>query len=156
MSLAEIFDPGSGTNIPVLSQLVYLFAIATYLSIGGHRWLMAGLLDTFAALPPGHAAITAMLPEALITLIAESFSLGIRVAAPVIIAVLLATLVLGLISRTLPQLNVMSLGFGLNTLAAFGALAISLGTVAWLFEEQLFPAMALVHEALDPTASIGK
>ena len=56
----------------------------------------------------------------------QSFALGIRAAAPLLIALFLSTLVLGLISRTLPQINIIAVGFGLNsllTLAMIAALA---------------------------------
>jgi len=148
LSLAEVFDPALDANVPVLAQLLHLFTVAMYLVIGGHRWLMAGLLDTFAALPLATARISDSLPDALITLASESFSLGLRAAAPAVIALLLATLVLGLVSRTLPQLNILSVGFGLNTFVAFGTLALSLGTVAWLFEEQLQPAVTIMRDAI--------
>ena len=59
------------------------------------------------------------------TLVSQSFSLGIRAAAPAVTALLLATLILGLVGRTLPQLNVLSLGFGLNALLAFAALGLT-------------------------------
>ena len=50
------------------------------------------------------------------SLVSESFLLAVRAAAPAMIALLLATLVLGLIGRTLPQLNILVLGFGINSL----------------------------------------
>ena len=62
-----------------------------------------------------------------LVLITQSFHVAIRAAAPVVTAVLLATLVLGLISRTLPQLNVMVVGFGLNAMITFGVFFLSLG-----------------------------
>ena len=53
--------------------------------------------------------------------------LGIRAAAPAVTALLLASLILGLVGRTLPQLNVLSMGFGLNAMLAFAALGLTLG-----------------------------
>jgi len=152
LSLAEVFDPALDAEVPVLSQLLGLFTLSVYLLIGGHRWLMAGLLDSFVALPGGGGRLPDSLVDALLTLMTESFSLGLRCAAPLVIALLLATLVLGLVGRTLPQLNVLSLGFGLNTMVAFGTLALSLGTIAWLFEDQLRPSLALL---LDAAAAAG-
>jgi len=69
-----------------------------------------------------------------------------------VLALLLATLILGLIGRTLPQLNVLALGFGLNAMVTLAMLMISLGTVAWLFEGELQPAItglfqAIIHSA---------
>jgi len=58
-------------------------------------------------LPPGSTASPDSLSETLIDLVAQSFALGIRAAAPIVTAMLLANLVLGLIGRTLPQLNIL-------------------------------------------------
>ena len=69
-------------------------------------------------------------------------------AAPVVTSLLLATLILGLVGRTLPQLNIFALGFGLNSLLAFAALGISLGAAAWAFEDQIQPAMQSIFDAL--------
>ena len=77
-----------------------------------------------------------------------SFSLGVRVAAPAVTALLLATLVLGLIGRTLPQLNIFAFGFGLNSLLAFAALGLTFGAAAWAFQDQIQPAMQTIFDAL--------
>ena len=64
------------------------------------------------------------------------------------IALLLATLVLGLVGRTLPQLNILSVGFGPNAIIAFSMLALLLGTIAWLFEDRMESAIVLMLDAL--------
>ena len=61
---------------------------------------------------------------------------------------MLATVVLGLVSRTLPQLNVLSFGFGLNAMATFGALAVSLGSIAWIFTDQVQAGTEAILAAL--------
>ncbi len=153
LSLAEVFDPALETNVSVLSHLLGLFTLVVYLGIGGHRWLMAGLLDTFRALPLGGESVPQAVTELLITLVNESFSLGLRAAMPAVVALLLASLILALVGRTLTQLNVLSVGFGLNALVAFSVLAISLGSTAWLFEEQLQGAMTAVVDELTSLAT---
>lgn len=146
MSLAEVFSPGVDSNLPLFSQVFYLFALTLFVSIGGHRLVMAGLLDTFATMPPGHVAFSSSIVEMLTTLLVQSFSLGIRVVAPATVALLLTTVVMGLISRTLPQLNVLSFGFGVSALATFGTLWVSMGSIAWVFQEQIEPAVDTVLE----------
>ena len=148
LSLAEVFDPGLDANVPVLSQFLSMFTLVIYLLIGGHRWLMAGLLNTFTTLPLGSGRLPDSVADALVTLLTESFSLGVRAAAPLVIALLLATLVLGLVGRTLPQLNILSIGFGPNAIIAFSMLALLLGTIAWLFEDRMETAIVLMLDAL--------
>jgi flagellar biosynthetic protein FliR len=65
-------------------------------------------------------------------------------------ALLIATLIVGLISRTLPQLNTFALGFGLNSVVLLAALAMSLGAAAWVFQDQLLEVMGMIRGALAP------
>jgi len=148
LGIAEVFDPMLDENVPLLSQLMFLFGVTIFLCVGGHRMLMAGLLDTFRAIPPGGGSLPGSVAESFTTLVSLSFSLAIRVAAPAVTALLLATLIVGLIGRTLPQLNILALGFGLNALLALAALALSLGVAAWAFQDQIGPAMEAIFNAL--------
>ena len=152
MLLADVFDPSVGQSVPQFARLLYLVAMAIFVSIGGHRMVMAGLLDTFAAIPPGGGTVPTALAETFVTLITQSFVLGIRAAAPVVTALLLSTLVMGLISRTLPQLNILAVGFGMNSLLTFGTLMLSIGAAAWVFQEQLEPALEILLDALQVSA----
>jgi flagellar biosynthetic protein FliR len=148
LGIAEAFDPGLDENVPQFSRLLFLLAVCVFLLIGGHRMALAGLLDTFRAIPPGGGALPRSLAEGLTTLVGQSFALGVRAAAPALCALLLAALTLGLIGRTLPQLNILSLGFGMNTLLAFAALALSLGAALWAFQGQIEPALETILDAL--------
>jgi len=148
MALGEVFNPGLDSEIPLFSQLFHLLALAVFVLIGGHRLVMEGLLGTLVTLPPGSGGIQISITHSLSTLMMHSFDLSIRAAAPATTALLLTTLVLGLISRTLPQLNVMALGFGLNSFVTFAALALGMGGIAWAFQEQLGPTLDLLLEGL--------
>ena len=124
--------------------------------------MLGGLLDTFSTVPPGGGVamfvgtanggsgpgLLEPLKDAIVVLIAQSFHLAIRASAPVVAAVLLATLVLGLISRTLPQLNVMVVGFGLNAMITFGVLFLSLGAALLVFQDQIAPTLQVLFETL--------
>ncbi len=148
LQLAEVFNPSMGGNVPVFSQLLLLVATAVFLLIGGHRQMIEALLDSFTTVPTGHATFSASAVQGVTTLVANSFALGLRAAVPAVVALLLATLVVGFIGRTLPQLNVMSLGFGINVLTALVAFGVSLGGACWLFQDALGPTILTSLEAL--------
>ncbi len=152
MSLADVFDPGVDSEIPVMATLLNLVTMAVFVIIGGHRLLLIALLDTYTYLPLGHVSLPPSIGTLITALFAESFSLAVRGAAPAIVALMLATIVLGLISRTLPQLNVLAIGFGLNAAVSFVVLAISIGAIAWLFQEQLEPAVQAIVDSMRPVA----
>jgi len=146
--LADVFDPSTETSIPIFSRLLFIVAMAVFVCIGGHRMVMAGLLDTFQTIPPGSGAVPTSIGETFVVLLSQSFVLAIRAAAPAVTALLLSTLVMGLISRTLPQLNILAVGFGMNAMLTFGTLALSLGAAVWVFQDQLEPAMEILLDAL--------
>jgi flagellar biosynthetic protein FliR len=148
MSLADVFSPGFEDNVPLVSELMYLVTLVVLVLSGGHRIMMEAMLDTFVALPPGQGGFSSGVLDALILILSESFVLGVRAAAPMLISLFMATLVLGLISRTLPQLNVLAVGFGLNSLVTIGGLLLSLGGLAWIFAGQLEPALAHLTSSL--------
>jgi flagellar biosynthetic protein FliR len=81
-------------------------------------------------------------------LLTQALAFGIRAAAPCLAAVTLSTLVLGLISRTLPQLNLLVMGFGANALVTLVVLAASLAGTVWLLEAELEPAVETVLRVL--------
>jgi flagellar biosynthetic protein FliR len=141
MSLADVFNPGFDDNMPLFAHFLYMVTLAVYALVGGHRMLLGGLLDTFATIPPGSAVVPVDGVTLITTLLTQSFELGLRAAAPAMVALLSATIILGLIGRALPQLNLMALGFGFNALVTFGILTVSLGGVGWLLQENLEPVL---------------
>jgi flagellar biosynthetic protein FliR len=143
LSLADVFNPGTEEESSVFSQLFYFLTLAVFVALGGHRMITEALLETFAAAPPGHASLGTNFVEVLTSIMTQSFVLGIRAAAPLLVALLLSNLVLGLISRTLPQINVIAVGFGVNSLLALGLLSISLGSAAYTFQK---PTIDILHQ----------
>ena len=139
--MAETYDPTTDENSSVLSQLFQWVGLAVFLCIGGHRMVMAGLLDTFRTIPPGGAGLPDSVRQTCEVLLTQSVSLGIQAAAPVLTALLLATVVVGLVGRTMPQLNVLALGFSFYALVMFGVLIVSLGSIIWVFQDQVEPIL---------------
>ncbi len=148
MSLADVFDPGFGQSVPMFTQLLDAVTLSVFIVIGGHRQVMQALLDTFRWRPPGSDDFPPDLVASLVHVLHESFVVGIRAAAPVMVALLLSIVVLGLISRTLPQLNILAVGFSLNSMVMVLTLALSLGGIAWLVQEQAYEVIDTMRGAL--------
>jgi flagellar biosynthetic protein FliR len=148
LSLADVFNPGFEEDVSVFSQLFYFLTLAVFVAVGGHRIVTEALLETFVWVPPGQATLGNNYLEVLVGILAQSFELGIRAAAPLLTALLVSNLVLGLISRTLPQINVIAVGFGLNSLLALGMLFLTIGGVAWAFQEPTTDVMQRLGETV--------
>lgn len=150
MSLAEISSPTFEGGSSVFSEIFHYVTLAVFVALGGHRMVMAALLDTFSWAPPGRAMLGESFAEVMVGLLQQSFQLGIRAAAPIMIALLLSTLLMGLISRTLPQINVLAVGFGLNSMLTIGAMLVSIGSVAWAFQDPMADALDRLQEVVIP------
>jgi flagellar biosynthetic protein FliR len=148
LSIADMFHPAFDEEASVFSSLFYFLTMAVFVAVGGHRLVMEALLDTFAAAPPGHALLGQTFVEVLITVATQSFALGIRASAPLLTALLLSNVVLGLVSRTLPQINVIAVGFGINALLALGVLFLSIGAAAWTFQEPTLDVLQAAREVI--------
>lgn len=148
MSLADVFNPSYEADVSIFSQLLDLVAIAAFLAIGGHRQVLEALLDTFQARPPGAAEFPLGVAATLSELLGESFVIGVRAAAPVMVALLMSVLILGLISRTLPQLNVIAIGFNLNSLIMLAVLSVCVGAIVGVLVFRVEGMIALVRDSL--------
>ena len=152
-SLADVANPTFDTTVPLVSQILELLALAIFFLVGGHRQVIDALLRSFAWMPPGRGSLPAGLVESLSAITAHSFEVGIRAAAPVMVALLLSTLVVALISRTLPQLNAVAVGLNFNALIVLGMLSLCLGSAAWVFQEELSGVVEAVGQAFVPLES---
>jgi flagellar biosynthetic protein FliR len=137
LQVADAAGGGSDSAQPVFSRLFTCVATAVFLTIGGHRRALEALLDTFAWLPAGQGGVSRLPLESVTLLVTQSFVLGLRAAAPAVVALLLATLAIAVVARALPQLNVLAFGLGINALAAITAIGVSLPAACWLFQDQL-------------------
>lgn len=150
MAIGELFDPGLDTSVSVFGQLFYYVTFAVFIAIGGLRMAVQALLDTFTWAPPGRASLGEDYADMMISLLSQSFELALRAAAPLMISLLLATIVLGLISRTLPQINVIVVGFSVNSLLTLGLCFATIGGVAWTFQQPLEDALVNLSYTVQP------
>ncbi len=137
LAMANLVDPMTQNSTQVLSQFYTLLATVIFILLNGHVKLLISLLDTFGTIPLMAVKMTRDTLDIIVSILNGSFMLAIRVAGPALIAIFLATLALGFISRTMPQLNILAAGFPIRILLALVLLIASLGVVFVLFEQNL-------------------
>ena len=140
----QLFDPASGTHSGILSTAYYMIALVLFVSVNGHHWLLRGLAASFTIVPVGTASLGGALAELVGDLGTCVLAMGLRIAAPVMAALLLADLALGLVARAVPQINVFLVGIPAKiavglAIAAVGAplLVANLGSIARLMAQAL-------------------
>jgi flagellar biosynthesis protein FliR len=145
-SLGEVFNPDFDSSGSVSGQMLFLLGMVVFLliePIDGHLLLLGTLVQTFETLPPGTALVSLSAIELLGNLIQVALSLGIRVAAPVMVMMSLADLTMGFLAHSVPQVNLQALGFAAKAalcllilvLAVSGVGDLLAGTVVQVIEE---------------------
>lgn len=133
LSGANVVDPMSQTQLPVLGQLLGLFATALILSTGGHLVILGALHRSLEILPPGHPVALQGGALAVVGLGGTLLELGLRLAAPVVAAMMLGNVGLGILARTVPQLNVLMVAFPVQIALGLAVLAAILPVMAAMF-----------------------
>jgi flagellar biosynthetic protein FliR len=137
MDVAQAADPTTQETVTVISQMFSWVAMALFLTLGGHRVVLGACLDSFALYPAGGVLAEEHWLLHLHEMLRHSVSVGMRAAAPPAIALLLANFVTALIGRTLPQLNIMAIGFSLNVTIMILVLTMSMASIGWVFQNEL-------------------
>ncbi len=137
-AMARLFDPMTQIQTNLLSEFYLLLATLFYVLMNGHLILIKSLLETFNTIPllSGGVGLTGIV-NMLVTVLTEAFKLGIRMAGPALVAIFLATLAMGFVSRTMPQLNILAAGFPVRITLALVLLIASMGMVMSLFQNDL-------------------
>lgn len=134
LSGANVLDPLSHTQMPVLGQLLGLTVTTMILATGGHLAMLHALTLSLDALPTGGPIAAAEGAMAVVRLGGTLLWLGLRFAAPVVAAMMIGNVALGVMARTVPQLNVLVVAFPVQIGIGLFVLAATLPMLAVGFE----------------------
>ena len=125
---AALVDPASEERTAILGQLQVMLAWLVFFVCNGHHLLLQGMAQSFSVLPLGTAALPASVlgPAGPLALVARTFVVAVQVGAPVLGSVLITDLALGLLARSVPQLNLLVIRLPIKMALAFFALLLSL------------------------------
>ena len=124
-NLSEVFDPQFGQQGSLIGDAYFMLTLVVFLIVGGHRVMLGGVFASFKILPLLSVGINQSLLNVITRLFMSSTVLAITLAAPMLIATLVVDLVLGLVGKTMPQMNIMATGVSLRTVV--GLLVVFLG-----------------------------
>lgn len=125
-SMAAIIDPTHGNQTQVMSVMQTLLATLMFLALNIHHLFIRTIVDSFRIIPLGVWHLNGEIISFLTRATAEIFVLGVRLAAPVMVALLLTSVVLGIMARAFPQMNVFMISFPLNIGIGFIILGLTL------------------------------
>jgi flagellar biosynthetic protein FliR len=106
LAIANVIDPDSSDQIPMISQLYQIFAVLIFVTVNAHYWCLGALMDSFQLVPPFSFHLHNSVVEQLVKIGGNVFTIGVKVGAPVIAVLMLTSVSFGLIARTVPQMNI--------------------------------------------------
>lgn len=124
---ANIFDPQTTQQLSLMSQFVNILALMAFLALDVHHFFFRAIIESYTVLPPGYLDFSQGAIQELMRLASHMFVLGVKFSAPVLALLLITNLVLGILARVFPQLNVFMLSFPLNIGIAFLVISLTLG-----------------------------
>jgi flagellar biosynthetic protein FliR len=138
-SLANIIDPMTGAQAPVIGNLKFMVATLLFLSFNGHHMLISGILDSYRWVPLDNDVFAQVykgqVSEFLVHSLTTAFSLAFQLAAPLIVALFLVDVGLGILTRAAPQFNIFVVGIPLKILVGLLLLLVLISGFSTLFSD---------------------
>ena len=125
LGFAGMVDPASGQSTPAIGQFLSILATFLFLATGGHLALAATVVESYRALPPGDAWLGADSLMGVVLFGGTLFAAGLSIALPVGSALILVQIVMGVLARSAPALNLFAVGLPAALLAGLVLLAIA-------------------------------
>lgn len=122
--IAQVFDPVTRTQVPVLTSVFTLFGVLLFFLVNGHHALLRGVAYSLERFPIGQPWPLAAAAGPVMKQAAGLFTLGFALAAPIVLSLLLVEFALGVVARNLPQVNMFVLGIPVKIIAGLLALSI--------------------------------
>lgn len=128
-SMASVYDPVLGKSVSNYGRVYYWLSISVFFLLDMHHKVIESLIKSFEYVPIGEIGFQGLTVLNIIKLFSKVFELALNLAAPIIIVVLVTDVVLGIISRTVPQINVLMLGMPVKSMISF---IVTMLILSWL------------------------
>jgi flagellar biosynthetic protein FliR len=149
LSLAAIYDPAFEDQSTVIEQIAFWIALVAFLSMGGHREVINAVVYSYRTVPIGSGGLsTETMLGTTIGALQASFYAAVRVAMPGLVAFFVTTITSGLMSRSMPQLNMMTVGIPLNLLVGFAMVMLGLSGWALVSTDALHQMFRVIGDLL--------
>lgn len=125
-NMASVYDHQTETNVPVVSQMIMIFAMLLFLAVDGHHLFIKALVHSYEVVPLGGFVMTKAIAIHVLETSNQVFWIAVKLSAPMAMVVFLINCAFGIVSKAVPQINVLIVSFTVNILAGFLVLAITM------------------------------
>jgi len=144
-SIVNVIDPVSSTQVSIMAELQYMIALLVYLAIDAHHFFIMAAVDSYRLISPFNYHFSGPLMQTLLIFSKELFVIAIKISAPVMAVLLFTNVALGVIARTIPQLNVFIVGMPLQIAAGLIVMGLAIPVSIKLMEMALITLNTELH-----------
>lgn len=148
LSMAIVMDPGSGNQVSLLGNLLWLMMVLLFFALNGHLLGLQMLVDSFQLWPVGHSLYELNFAS-VISMFGWIFASALVVALPAVIAMLLVNMTFGIASRSAPSLNLFTFGFPVTLLLGFMVVYLTFAQAGSVFSNLLFEALNVMRQLME-------
>lgn len=154
--LAKVYNPETDAESDVLSQMLMFTIFAGYLAGGGLESIFAAIVGTFERVGPGGIGFSDAPLAVVLGVFASGLEVAMRLSLPIVAAILLLVVVFAVIAKTMPAINIMSVGFTVKVLAGLLVLTLAMPVIARVGGEEIADVMSTIHEWSQTLATGGR
>ncbi len=140
-SMASVIDPQSGISMPIISNILALLSLMMFLALDGHHAVLLFVNDSLQEVALGGFMLSDKIFDYMIKATANMFLVGFMIAFPIIALSLLADIIFGMLMKTMPQFNLLVIGFPIKIMVAFVVIIATLATFMGIFSREMFEAL---------------
>ncbi|MCO7174705.1 flagellar biosynthetic protein FliR [Sporolactobacillus kofuensis] len=136
-AMANVISPESGVTTPLTGQFLYVLQLLFFLGVNAHHMLLNGIMYSFQIIPISSLSVaygSGNTAEFVTRVTAQMFVIAAQLAMPIVGCLFLVDLAVGLIARTVPQVNVFVVGMPLKVLAGFAIMLVVFPSLIGLFQ----------------------
>ncbi|MDD3476148.1 MAG: flagellar biosynthetic protein FliR [Sulfurimonas sp.] len=139
-SMASAIDPQSGISMPIISQFLSLMGLMMLFAIDMHHWILLFIDSSLHKIPLGGFVMSENLFSYIIKAMSNMFLVGFIIAFPVTALGWLADVIFGMLMKTMPQFNLLVIGFPIKIMVSFVVLIATLGVIMLILKGQMLEA----------------
>ena len=136
-SMASAIDPQTGVSMPIISQFLSLIALMVLFSLDMHHWILLFSSSSIANIPLGGFMTTQNMFDYTLVASANMFVVGFMIAFPITALSLLADIIFGMLMKTMPQFNLLVIGFPIKIAVAFLVLMATLASTMYILSNNM-------------------
>lgn len=150
LGMSLMMDPTSGSESALLGRFYNLGFMAFFLVSGGYHWFIQVLVDSFQMIPIGESVFRVSVSETVIHTLSVYFLMGFKIALPIVAILFITDVAMGILARTVPQMNMFVIGIPLKMIIMFVMMIVSMPLVvkynAMIIEQMVQTVLEVLQE----------